>query len=590
MILVHCPKGASVRLPDGAACKKGDVLPCPKSCTLKRSLCAGRDTFSVTAVNIREDGGRILCKEYDEEERARWFPAAAAPAAPAAPASPAAHVPPASRTEPAAPAAPAASAAGGASAEETAKKYRRLFGGGGGAPAPEAPLYVTPERTYTQFSMGGKIFREDAHGRSLPLNAALREVFVYWATPCVFTPSGALRDDFKWLLSKTCARRIRQSEADAVLGNGEYTLSQKFFHLFYDVIYRYDPPAGFYWSDARLEIEPLSARFTDRRDFSARYCENSEQGRRFREFFRLHKAEILQYLGSGSEEGLFEDMTLQLAKQNSLVLLGEDGAEPVFFGTLAQFRRDMLVPSPLAKMQAMIAFLKKYYLGRGTAVTLRTSKTPLMQFTDDADAEEREEDASMYRAARLCSSSRYATEYRCFITLLREYAAVNAPEQIDVGELHFTRANYSAELMRTVSDFCTAHFGEADAETEERLKGRAWLAKSLFERGVLPFPCENAKRIQACFALLSPKNFTIEGYYRTFSSASPEFFFGGRIVTLHEYIGRVIEEKDAFTAASELVHDARVTAWFTVKNAAPAEETERLMEAYRKQYEEFLLV
>ena len=252
MILVHCPKGASVRLPDGAACKKGDVLPCPKSCTLKRSLCAGRDTFSVTAVNIREDGGRILCKEYDEEERARWFPAAAAPAAsvaPAAPAAFAAHVPPVSHAEPAAPAAFAAPAAGGASAEETAKKYQRLFGGGGGAPAPEASLYVTPERTYTQFSMGGKIFREDAHGRSLPLNAALREVFVYWATPCVFTPSGALRDDFKWLLSKTCARRIRQSEADAVLGNGEYTLSQKFFHLFYDVIYRYDPPAGFYWSD-----------------------------------------------------------------------------------------------------------------------------------------------------------------------------------------------------------------------------------------------------------------------------------------------------------------------------------------------------
>lgn len=643
--MVRCKNKTSVRLPDGVIKNKGDSLPCPVACS-KRSRCTAAvregsarsfavdfsDMFDKSAANassfiryseeeVRAAFGAILAQNAGQAQGREQAPnadasASAAQAAQPRPASLSAPglVPAAgtAETEPV----PRQDAVHRLSMEETLAKFN---GGAADADAVSAGVSPNPVQSQTsgegdtpfRINVNGAVFSDDPElrqrNRSVrPLRYALWEIFNYWVTPAVFSPS-ELRDDFRRLL-EILRRRPDESRVKEIL-HAEYSVSQKFFYLFYDVIYRYDPPKGFYWCDRSISPGPLSALFIDRDDFTRKYCEQGQNGSIFRTQYRRCKREVLHFLKYDSmkwkpdasaaaegelpddtaamEESLFEDAALTAAKQSKrAVLLERDAAdnyEPVDLGSLAEFAKSMYSRPDFARMQNMLAYLKKFrvYKGRAEkrAAPLRISKRP----------EGFVEPECVYEAAGLSASARYADEFDGYMTLLREYTEAFSPSEIVVGELKFTKSGFSGEVRALVFSFCKLYFGQADDYAVRRAQGRALLAGSIIKRKVLAgFECENGQEIERLLALAAEPS--CEQYFSAFRE--PLFNIGGQDITLREYIEQLLDT-DAFRACGALQSDERVRAFYAARlGGVAAESAERHIRSqtaeYERQFDEFL--
>lgn len=596
MIIVCCKHKKYIGIPEGMSCELGDVIPCPASCT----GCADKDKFTVEKLynyDMSQYKPKFKIYGYDGEEAADKL-----------------GVRQGRGQNEAQTAATSRKVRDGEvptgtehSKEDTLNKYRNMFGGGqNGMSAPKVQsheLYESDEsdkclkscRTYDKFVIGGKIFSDKAEIKTnfnaQPLKYALREIFNYWITSAVFSSGNELQDEFIWLVTTLSRRKISLSDVDKILSNDEYTLSHKFFYLFYDVIFRYEPPRGFYWCEQRVSLYPLSAVFKDKQDFVAHYCCEGNRGARFREFYRQHKNEVLHFLGCPDEQTLFDDATLIMAKSKKCIVLIDEYNEytPIHLGSVAEFKKNMLAPTQLSLMQNMVNFLQKYYFSP-LGVTRRVSALPFEKSTSDAEGrgEKLEEDESMYKAAKLISSSSYATEYDCYMTLVKEYVRVFSPSVITIGELRFTKNNYSEEIKEIIYEFCKAHFGQVDEEDAAKLQGRAWLAKSIYERGILVgYDCENKTDVEECISLISPKNFNLSNYYKIFGE--PMFTFGKTDLSMHDYIKRIIDCNDVYAACGEIMNDERINEFFAarIKKDFMSLLNEDFL-AFQRLYEEFI--
>ncbi len=602
--IARCKERTCVRIPDGISCKVGDVISCPKSCAYKNSLCAKRETFSVIAVINHDESGpnKIRYSIYSHDEIESIWGGDTIDSNKSTSDTPVITQESIVQTS----MAPQFETDG--SAESTKNKYQNMFGGVGSNIRPRTGIdsqdgnstatiksILKPSQTYNKFIVGGKVFSDDAEVKrnqnTLPLKNALREIFNYWITSSVFASETELKDEFIWLITTASKREILNSDVDAIILNEEYTISQKFFYLFYNVVFRYEPPKGFYWCEQRVSLYPLSSIFKDKQDFIVRYCEIKQRGEQFRAFFWQHKKEILHFLGCESEDKLFEDMTLILSKEKKQIVLIDKYNQyfPVYLGSISEFMQNMIIPVELSKMQNMVYFLEKYYVSR-LGVSRRGLATPFEKssVSKNGGNEKLEEDSNMYQAAKLLSSSNYATEYDCYMTLVREYVKVHSPNEITIGELHFTKNNYSAEIQNIIFDFCKARFGQVDDTVAIKLQARAWLAKSIYERNILVnFTCENNSQIEEYLSLISPANFSLKNYYKAFST--PVFTFGKTDLTMHDYIEQIIESEDVYTACSKLANDDKVKDYFSVKIKKDFETIlAKDIQAYQEQYDGFI--
>ena len=646
--MVRCKNKTSVRLPDGVIKNKGDCLPCPVACSRRRCTAAVREGSSLTFIvdlsrNLDESmaNDSSLIRYSEEEVRAAFGAVLAQNAgqaqgreqAPNADAS--ASAAQAAQPRPASPSAPGLVLAVGTaetdpaprqgaghrlSMEETLAKFNEDAAGADTVSAGVSPNPVQSQTsgegdTPFRINVNGAVFSDDPElrqrNRSVrPLRYALWEIFSYWVTPAVFSPSAArpeLRGDFLRLL-EILRRRPDASRVQEIL-HAEYSVSQKFFYLFYDVIYRYDPPKGFYWCDRSISPGPLSALFIGRDDFIRKYCEQGQNGAIFRAQYRRCKREVLHFLKydrmkrqpetsaaaegdmpddtAAMEESLFEDAALTAAKQSKrAVLLERDAAdnyEPVDLGSLVEFAKSMYSRPDFARMQNMLAYLKKFRIYKGRAekraAPLRMSERP----------EGLVEPECVYEAAGLSASARYAAEFDAYMTLLREYTEAFSPSEIVVGELKFTKSGFSGEVRALVFAFCKLYFGQADDLAVRRARGRALLAGSVIKRKALAgFECENGKEIESLFALAAEPS--CEQYFSAFRE--PLFNIGGQDITLREYIGQLLDT-DAFRAGGALQSDERVRAFYAVRlGGGAAESAERRIRSqaaeYERQFGEFL--
>lgn len=596
----RCQQKACIRIPDGATCKTGDEFICPQSCVYKNSICAKRTTFSVISVmNMEESSAsKIRYLTYSNEEAASVFGGSVPAVQTSADKPSTATLNASPRTD------KEKTLDSNGTAGSTLSKYQTMFGNFNSPKRqPENSAQnnglsnnnLKPLKEYDRYIVGGKVFSDAAEVKAvqfaLPLKNALREIFSYWVTTAVFASEKELKDEFIWLICTTSRRDISVSEINHILTNGEYTISQKFFYLFYDILFRYEQPRGFYWCDQRVSLNPLTAIFKDKQDFIKRYCDVKQRGEQFRSFFWQHEKEILHFLGCESEEKLFEDMTLILSKEEKqLVLIDKYNRYlPVNLGSLSEFIQNMRTPTHLAQMQNMVCFLEKYYVSK-LGVSRRGLATPFEKSTSvkNDNGDRYEEDVTMYQAAKLLSSASYATEYDCYMTLLKEYVKVFSPNEVTIGELHFTKNNFSVEIRNIIFDFCKAHFGEADENVASKLQGKAWLAKSIYERGILSnFICENNSQIEEYFSLILPSAFNLENYYKVFPN--PLFTFGRTDLTIHDYISQIIDTEDVYTAFGELNNDERIQKYFAVKIKTDFKmNLEQGFRAYQEQYDGFI--
>lgn len=598
-IIVKCHLNVGVQLPEGKTGAKGNKIPCPQGCPRKRINCARIQEFEIKEVGEFSDSNavRYTVYKYSQEElTTKWNLSNNEPArSTIQPIAQESLTQTTSNPEPINQAYQTpvnqatinqepimnnwggngfASAMGGqtnfsASTNDTRSKYQNLFGTMGQSTATRREEYLEAEREYNRIMIGGVVFTNDQQLRNQmrgqPLLNAVDHIFYHWNLRAVFEDmykANKLKDEFCWLLVKTAdslSGRIKKADVDDIL-NRDCTPSQKFFYLFYDVIYRRQEIRGFYWSD-RPTISSLRAYFTNKKDFLNLYCDE-KQGEAFRAFFRICKSEIMHYLKCEDEDRLFEEATLEMAKTKGQILFVdyENEYKPLSLGRVEDFVARMKKPSDFIVMGEMVSFLRRFEILSTYEVVVRERLNPLSEtFNEDVELED-----SIYKALGLEASGRYATQYKYYKILLKEYTKVFRPTTIEIGHLRFSQNQYSQEIEKIVGKYCEMCFDLGDVpETEfQTCKGNAWLAKNLYEQKILSnYVCENQGTINQLMELV--KNPTREAYFKLYNN--PMFRKGRESVTIHDYLQQIMYKIDAYEISRQLLEDPNAKEFFKVK-------------------------
>lgn len=249
--VVRCNNRMCIQLPKEVTCKVGDIIPCPKSCTCFQKV----ESFSVASVwQMDEKKAGSTAKYSDDEIRAYWGQEIASSTSSTSADMQSSNIGISSSSTDLGEELRENNQVIVESSENTGEIVKpKSFGRSQRSQsnsAPEVDAILRAQNSYEQFNLSGKVFTDDVKLRasipSQPLRNALWEIFSYWETRSVFKSETELRDEFIWLITSTSKRTFKKSEIDAILLNEEYGLSEKFFYLFYDIIYRYEPPKGFF--------------------------------------------------------------------------------------------------------------------------------------------------------------------------------------------------------------------------------------------------------------------------------------------------------------------------------------------------------
>ena len=583
-----CHKKTPVQLPNGVTKSVGDMIVCPNSCPYRSSGGCSQVTefkvmFPPKQITDEANAKKYRPVQYSQDEIREIFGSCNVLIPQSEDRTPqAASFDHENSNE-------AVSQASAATTADTIRKYGSF--GKSRRETNDNPTTLSEvlksTGNYNSFMIGGGMFSDDKevkrkyHAR--PLKNAIGEIFYHWDTRAVFKSNRELRDEFVWLVTTTSDFVIHKEEVDRILDNADYTVSQKFFYVFYDVIFKRSRPNGFYWCDQKLSLSPLMAYFKDKHDFSVRYCNAGNSGAVFRSFYKTRKKEILHYLSIDNENSFFEQMTFDLVNgQGEIVCIDRyNDYMPIRFGGVEAFIENMKRPSGLTTMRGMVSFLEKYRISR-EGIVLRSPQ----HVFEKSERGNLQEDQSMYGALPLESSASYASEYDCYVTLLREYMREFSPEEVKIGELLFTKANYSTEIEEVARDLCKALFGQVNDTVMEEKKSRAWLTKSLYERSILcTFSCENKNHIDRFMDLIS--NPTLTKYYALFSS--PSFQFGAKEYGIHDCLEMLMNHEDPYTICGELRESDIVREYFNAKIQDPTQvNMEAIFKEYQKLYENFV--
>lgn len=431
-------------------------------------------------------------------------------------------------------------------------------------------------------------------------NSAYQDIFYQWNTSAVFTinDTSKLTPKFDWIISKTEINKKRD-DIRKILSNDEYNVNQKFYHLFYDVIYKYQADnIGFCWSEVpQIYKNSITPKFISQYDFAKQYCEDVE----FRRFYREHKQEIISYLNfnkcatlAENEKKLIENIPLIMFKyEGRIVLINQDFDSTISdLGSIDSFFSKMKQPQRLTLEESnqMIAFLDKFCLTRDSIKARDVHENEFRDFAKEASKNALQEDNAVLVAAGVSNYS----EYNNLLTLIHEYINIMNPSEIRVGDLQFSARNYSNELIDIIFNFCRIHFGNSN--NVERARGNALLAKSLYERNVIGFTVGNAGYIKMVMKIVSTNNVDLDSYYEAFDN--PEFVINGNVYQVRDLIRSIVRSNESslrYTPStsdiSDLLgslQDIRITKYLEYKRTlspkSHADEISSLITKLEKRY------
>lgn len=602
---VRCSKRASIVLPEGIEARVGDTLPCPSGCKAKSPTCGSIQEFKVSSSNM-VNGPTAGFTYTDEEKERNWHtdtvPSVATPVAEPTPPITSTLDKYQSATRPT----EGASSLGKyqayaqtVSEGSTLSKYQMAAGQPAKAPAEAEDSFIKFDRKkYSEIIIGGVLFTNNPVRDMLcePLNNALEYIFLHWETSCVFKGvrnTRELNDRFLWLLSVAVHRKIEKSEITSILENDSYSRSQKFFYLFYGVVFKQKRPKGFYWYDGSMSTDVQTKKFSDIRDFSKKYLEKGPNGEAFREYYESHKKEILFYLNVEDEAQFLESITIQEGNsQNQIQFLSKDG-KIVTLGTTGTFVREMINPStPLDRKSQMVAFLKEYRITGDGRILKRDNQThPFKTF----NLEPRQVDDRVYEALGFSSSSQYLTELNYYFTLICEYTRVFNPANIKIGEMFFTRANLSREIISLTERFCQIAFG---ADVPDHLRnqaiGEAWVAKLLYENRVLTgFLLQNPKSIEEKLEILEremknskQKELALRSFFE--EHRNPQIYIVDKLVPVGQYVRERIRFLEPYAICTFVEKDVLTKEFLASKDQEDGKtDLDALFRTYEESFKSF---
>jgi hypothetical protein len=292
----------------------------------------------------------------------------------------------------------------------------------------------------------------------------------------VFKNDHELHDSFVWLMTRKANGVIYKAEVDAILNNPEYNRSQKFFHLFYDVIYKNKHPGGFYWCDHNSSFDPLRPKFGSKQEFIKFLMSGDGHGI---DFYKKRREEVLSYLEVDDEREFISEIICEHAKNCDEIIWIDTAAnyELKRFGSKRSFLQNMCRPTSLSSMRQMIDFLGEYRVTE-SGISRRPGDIPFEMIGGESSVNE----STVYDLIGLSRQDMTKTGYEAYLSLLAEYLRSNSPATLKVGPLSLS-GNYYEECEKYIFDFCCnalINNGEVDAQD----KKKAILAASLIERGV----------------------------------------------------------------------------------------------------------
>ena len=626
--LVKCECLRWIRLPIGVQCTNNSTFPCPLTCPHKNGKCKNKANFKVT--QIREmnevDAERLNTEKYSADEM-QFFCLSTK------------ILEDTSDTSKKDENQDSSSGFGfksflpesvddknGRHAEPFVndKKVADKYGIGGASVSIRGNSGISENLAYTSedsdqipiagkvykdcFEIGGVVYTNDRtlsnYGiQTKPLKNAFMDIFESWDCDAVFEDYTAkkLRRQFGWLIIQCCENKIKTSEVKDIL-NRDCDRNKKFFYLFYDLIFKRKPIGRFYFPDKnhRIGIEKVHFRFADKKDFIYRYCKEDYEGKAFRAFYNENKNEILHFLCyDDNEKKLFEDITL-IQAQDYKKVVGFNDNEPVFLGTVYEFVEKMHRFSNLEEMGYMIGFLNQYRITSNHKIEKRTSlDQPLIQI-----AAGKSYDYRMFSVLGIYEtlSTNCATLYERYLCLLREYISVFKPDEVVVGELKFSKRNFSFELQEVVVNLCKIIFGESNSNDVDKAIGNAFLTKSLYEEDVfMGFPCENKGYLDEIVEIIDkavPDQGNTgrgqierqDGLKMYFSKiATPIFRFGEEDISITEYIRRQILFNDILTIHSLLQNDILIRTYLgEIKSKNVNEKLSDNFNKFQELYDKFV--
>lgn len=621
--IVKCECSRWVRMPIGVQCMNNSTFPCPVACPHKNGKCKNKTNFKV--VQIREmndaDADRLNTEKYSTDEM-KSFSSSTKSIEVTSEINKNGEE-------------PGASLGYGfksfshavvddKNVHNTESTVNDKYGIGGlCASSKRCSSSVSENLPYTSedsdkiaisgkvykdcFELGGVIYTNDKtlanYGvQTKPLKNAFMDIFESWDCDAVFEDYIArnLRKQFGWLIVQCCENKIKTSEIETIL-NMDCDRNKKFFYLFHDLIFKRKPIGRFYFPDKnhRFGIEKVHYRFVDKKDFIYRYCKEDYEGKSFRAFYYENKNEILHFLNyDNSEKKLFEDITLIQARDYKKVVGFNIINEPVFLGTIYEFVEKMQRICNAEEMGQMIEFLNQYRITSDYNIEKRSSyDQPLIQ----VNAGQRYEDR-LFSALGIHKdlSSECATLYERYLCLLREYITVFKPNEIVVGELKFTKRNFSFEIQEVVVNLCKIIFGESNSNDIDMAIGKAFLAKSLYEEDVFKsFPCENKSYIDEIIKIIDKavpsdtKRGQIDkedGLKMYFSKiANPLVRFGEEDISITEYIKRQVLYNDILTIHSLLKDDILIRTYLSeIKSKNTRDKLDNTFNKLQELYDKFI--
>lgn len=480
---------------------------------------------------------------------------------------PAATASAAARTAPSAAAAPTAAASAtvtGASSFSATRDFS-----GAAAEVQDRALGGVSKSSFSHISIGGASYAVGFVRGCKPLKKALDDIFIHWNTSFVFKSRKELKREFKWLLLCTLDS-YEITENEKIIGDILSTTYStdtredrniKFFLIFYSVIYKNDSNLRFYFSEEEDTQRAILPRFIGREDFAEKFFGDKNPNDAFRQFYVKYRLPVLYYFSrlgiedvTGSVKSDISDAvmsadkrflddvgTLYMQSTGCIAVVTRKGMNisVVNFGQAESLASAMCKPQSIDKMESLVRVLEAYRINSDMTV-VRRGEGDRFVLSEKTPAITESESIYLYLGFPAGEALR---AYNLYVSLLGEYIRIFEPQSINIGGISISRNGFISAVYGAARDICKYAYGKNnDTEAVNAARARAYLLKSLVDRGILDYykrSCETSK-LDRFLSLISSQD-NVGEFFSLFGSDA-KIAVSNRELSISQYIYEMISE------------------------------------------------
>lgn len=322
---------------------------------------------------------------------------------------------------------------------------------------------------------------------------AMEYIFSHWYTSAVFMPNEVtFTEDFLQLM-KLRGLESREAEIVAIAENRELSINQKFFRLFYQIVYD-GKRTEFYWHETESPINVIVPLLASREEFYKQLLLENDPNN-YIKMFSGCMDELITYLTAGKP--LHTDDHVRWFKRQLTLRVASDEGEIAFFdgrddslelcrlGRVADFVKGMSTFVSFTPLrQKKLNFLREFRITPSYHVEARETPLEESRETDSSD------DESIYKGIGISPafSNVYATVYNEYVTMLKEYMDTFKPSEVRIGvapyDMVFTKKGFKSQLEDILWDAGQYIEDNADAWRGRVETVKYYMTRSLLIRGV----------------------------------------------------------------------------------------------------------